>query len=191
VKLPGGTGNRIEFLTKVGFFTSDEQTAFNSAWGSLSAGSHAGVPEREQARIGLVLALEFGQLIGFAQSTESFLGLISPNTDFPNFQKIAGDKGLRVARPPKRCSKNIKIREGPPWNPNPKFSNFLSARVPSHFGRPPGKTEAKTLPKQISPDSPGWLYEGLGKVALLLDTPSLIQQNSLAETKENEDKERR
>jgi hypothetical protein len=62
-KLPGGTGNRIEFLTRVGFFTPDEQAAFNSAWGSLSAGSHPGVPEREQSRIGLVLSLEFGQLL--------------------------------------------------------------------------------------------------------------------------------
>jgi hypothetical protein len=33
------------------------------AWGSLSAGAHPGVPEREQARIGLILALEFGQLL--------------------------------------------------------------------------------------------------------------------------------
>jgi len=62
-KLPGGTSNRIEFLAKVGFFTTDEQAAFNSAWGTLSAGSHPGVPDREQARIGLVLALELGQLL--------------------------------------------------------------------------------------------------------------------------------
>jgi hypothetical protein len=62
-KLPGGTSNRIEFLTNVGFLTADEHAAFNSVWGSLSAGSHPGVPEREQARIGLVLALEFGQLL--------------------------------------------------------------------------------------------------------------------------------
>jgi hypothetical protein len=62
-KLPGGTSSRIEYLTKVKFFTPDEQAAFNSAWGSLSAGSHPGVPEREQARIGLILALEFGQLL--------------------------------------------------------------------------------------------------------------------------------
>jgi hypothetical protein len=62
-KLPGGTGPRIEFLTKVGFFTADEQAAFNSAWGSLSAGSHPGVPDSDQARIGLVLAFEFGQLL--------------------------------------------------------------------------------------------------------------------------------
>ena len=62
-KLPGGTSNRIGYLKDVGFFTSDEQAAFNSAWGTLSAGSHPGVPEREQARIGLVLALEFGQLL--------------------------------------------------------------------------------------------------------------------------------
>jgi hypothetical protein len=62
-KLTGGTAPRIQFLTKVGFFTADEQSAFNSAWGSLSAGSHPGVPDRDQARIGLVLALEFGQLL--------------------------------------------------------------------------------------------------------------------------------
>jgi len=59
----GGTTNRIEYLRNVGFFTPDEQAALNSAWGSLSAGAHPGVPEREQARIGLTLALEFGQLL--------------------------------------------------------------------------------------------------------------------------------
>ncbi len=62
-KLPSGTKNKIEYLTTAKFFTADEQAAFDSAWGSLSAGSHPGVPEREQARIGLVLALEFGQLL--------------------------------------------------------------------------------------------------------------------------------
>jgi hypothetical protein len=62
-KLPGGTGPRIEYLRNVGFLTPDEQTAFNSAWGMLSSGSHPGVPEQEQARIGLILALEFGQLL--------------------------------------------------------------------------------------------------------------------------------
>jgi hypothetical protein len=62
-KLPGGTGPRIEYLTKVGFFVPDEEAAFKSGWSSLSAGSHPGVPEREQARIGLVLGLEFGQLL--------------------------------------------------------------------------------------------------------------------------------
>jgi len=62
-KLPSGTANRIKYLKDIGFFTDDEGTAFESAWGSLSAGSHPGVPDREQARIGLVLALEFGQLL--------------------------------------------------------------------------------------------------------------------------------
>jgi len=61
--LPGGTGPRIEYLKAVGFLTSDEQAAFNSAWGTLSAGSHPGVPEQEQARIMFVLALEFGQFL--------------------------------------------------------------------------------------------------------------------------------
>jgi hypothetical protein len=61
--LPGGTANRMDYLLRVGFLTQDEKTALQSAWGSLSAGSHPGVPEREQARIGMVLGLEFGQLL--------------------------------------------------------------------------------------------------------------------------------
>lgn len=61
--LPGNTKDRIEYLTKVGFFTPDEEAAFKSGWWGLSAGSHPGVPERDLARIGLILALEFGQLL--------------------------------------------------------------------------------------------------------------------------------
>jgi hypothetical protein len=61
--LPGGTANRIDYLFNVEFLTADEKAALNSGWGSLSAGSHPGVPEREKARSGLVLALEFGQLL--------------------------------------------------------------------------------------------------------------------------------
>jgi|ERR1700733_801537 len=62
-KLPGGTGNRIKYLKDVGFFTPDEETAYGAGWGTLSAGSHPGVPTGELARIGLILALEFGQLL--------------------------------------------------------------------------------------------------------------------------------
>jgi hypothetical protein len=62
-KLPGTMKNRVQYLTDVGFLTTDEQAAYNSAWGSLSAGSHPGVPERDQTRIGLILALEFGQIL--------------------------------------------------------------------------------------------------------------------------------
>jgi hypothetical protein len=62
-KLPDGTANRIDYLTEINFLTADEKAGLTSAWGSLCAGSHPGVPEREQARIGLVLALEFGQLL--------------------------------------------------------------------------------------------------------------------------------
>jgi hypothetical protein len=61
--LPGGTANRVDYLSHVGFFTPDEKAALLSGWGSLSAGSHPGVPEREQARIGLILAFEFAQLL--------------------------------------------------------------------------------------------------------------------------------
>lgn len=63
IAVPGGTANRIKYLQKVGFFTQDEKSAFCSAWGTLSAGSHPGVPARHEARIGLILALEFGQLL--------------------------------------------------------------------------------------------------------------------------------
>src|SRR5258708_37532485 len=61
--LPGATANRLEYLKKLAFLTADEEAAYKAAWGSLSAGSHPGVPEREQARIGLILALEFAQLL--------------------------------------------------------------------------------------------------------------------------------
>jgi hypothetical protein len=63
VRLPGGTGNRFQYLQNVGFLNVDEFTAVGSAWGTLSAGSHPGVPPRDAARIGLVLAIEFGQLL--------------------------------------------------------------------------------------------------------------------------------
>lgn len=62
-KLPAGTKNRIAYLQEVGFFTTDEQASFGSAWGALSAGAHPGLTAREEARIGLVLAVEFGQVL--------------------------------------------------------------------------------------------------------------------------------
>lgn len=49
--LPGGTADRLDYLEKNGLFTSDEKTAFGGAWGFLSAGSHPGLPPREQALI--------------------------------------------------------------------------------------------------------------------------------------------
>ncbi len=63
ISVPGGTANRIGYLEDVGFLTTDERCAFSSAWAILSAGSHPGVPAREEARIGLILALELGQLL--------------------------------------------------------------------------------------------------------------------------------
>jgi hypothetical protein len=60
---PRDTAGRILYLKDVAFFTTDEHDAFKSAWHALSAGSHPGVPAREEARIGLVLALEFSQLL--------------------------------------------------------------------------------------------------------------------------------
>jgi len=57
------TKNRVDYLENVNFLTPDEKAALASAWGLLSAGSHPGLPDRELARISLVLALEFGQLL--------------------------------------------------------------------------------------------------------------------------------
>jgi hypothetical protein len=62
-RLAASTKDRIEYLLKVSFLAPDEEAALKSGWGTLSAGSHPGVPERELARIGLILALEFGQLL--------------------------------------------------------------------------------------------------------------------------------
>ena len=61
-------GPRIEYLKNVGFLTADEEAAYRAAWGALSAGAHPGVPARDEARIGLILALVFGQrlLLKFA-----------------------------------------------------------------------------------------------------------------------------
>ena len=60
---PGGTKGRLQYLEDVGFFTSDDKAAFESAWGFLSAGTHPGIPPHELARIGLILGLEFSQLL--------------------------------------------------------------------------------------------------------------------------------
>ena len=60
---PSAMANRLKYLEDVGFFTPDEKTAFGAAWGFLSAGSHPGIPSRDEARIGLILSLEFGQLL--------------------------------------------------------------------------------------------------------------------------------
>lgn len=61
---PAGMGNRLEYLQAVGFFTADEKTAFGAAWGFLSnAGSHPGIPSRDEARIGLILSMEFAQVL--------------------------------------------------------------------------------------------------------------------------------
>jgi hypothetical protein len=63
VGYPGAMANRLKYLEDVGFFTTDEKTAVGSAWGFLCAGSHPGVPSRDQARIALILSLEFGVML--------------------------------------------------------------------------------------------------------------------------------
>jgi hypothetical protein len=63
VGYPGGTANRLNYLEQVGFFTTDEKTAVGAAWGFLCAGTHPGIPSRDEARIALILSLEFGVML--------------------------------------------------------------------------------------------------------------------------------
>jgi hypothetical protein len=63
VGLPSGTKNRWKYLEDNQIITADENAMFGSAWGFLSAGNHPGLPPREQARIGLLLAMEFSQVL--------------------------------------------------------------------------------------------------------------------------------
>jgi hypothetical protein len=60
---PGGMANRLIYLEQVGFLTSDEKAAFGAAWGFLSAGNHPGIPSRDEARIALILSLEFAVIL--------------------------------------------------------------------------------------------------------------------------------
>jgi hypothetical protein len=59
----GGTKNKIEFLEREGFLSSDEQQSFLSAWGFLSSGNHPGLSSEEEGRIGTILCLEFIQIL--------------------------------------------------------------------------------------------------------------------------------
>jgi hypothetical protein len=57
-----GTKNRIDFLGEHGFLTSDEQSAYLSAWGFLSSGNHPGLSSEDEGRIGTIICLEFIQI---------------------------------------------------------------------------------------------------------------------------------
>ncbi len=51
------------YLGGAGFFDPDEQLAFSSSWGFLCSGSHPGIGEKDQAYLGMVLALTFGHVL--------------------------------------------------------------------------------------------------------------------------------
>jgi hypothetical protein len=63
VGYPSGIANRLNYLEQVGFLTSDEKTAVGAAWGFLSAGNHPGIPTRDEARVALILSLEFAVVL--------------------------------------------------------------------------------------------------------------------------------
>lgn len=63
-KKSGGTvKDKINFLAQEGLFSADEQQAYFSAWGFLSAGNHPGLSSEEEGRIGTILCLEFIQIL--------------------------------------------------------------------------------------------------------------------------------
>jgi len=62
-KAGSGLKNQVQFLSNEGFISADEEQAFLSAWGFLSAGAHPGLPPDEAGRIGLILGLEFIQVL--------------------------------------------------------------------------------------------------------------------------------
>jgi hypothetical protein len=62
-KAGSGLKNQIQFLTKEGIISADEEPAFLAAWGFLSAGAHPGLPPDEAGRVGLILCLEFTQVL--------------------------------------------------------------------------------------------------------------------------------
>ncbi|MGB2625468.1 MAG: hypothetical protein WAK20_01655 [Candidatus Acidiferrum sp.] len=58
-----GTGNKIPFMEETRFLSSDEKSAFLAAWGFLCSGNHPGISTEEQGRIGVILSLEFLQIL--------------------------------------------------------------------------------------------------------------------------------
>lgn len=62
-KSGGGTRNQIEFLEEKSILSTDEQAAFLAAWGFLSSGNHPGLSSEEEGRIGIILCLEFIQIL--------------------------------------------------------------------------------------------------------------------------------
>jgi hypothetical protein len=59
---PGGGQPGIPYLKHAGFFDSDEELAFSSAYGFLCSGSHPGVGGEQQAYLAMVLSLTFGHV---------------------------------------------------------------------------------------------------------------------------------
>jgi hypothetical protein len=59
----GGTKNQVDFMTQQSFLSADEQVAFLSAWGFLCSGNHPGLSSEEEGRVGIILCLEFIQIL--------------------------------------------------------------------------------------------------------------------------------
>jgi hypothetical protein len=58
-----GIKNQIDFMARQSFLSLDEQSAFLSAWGFLCSGNHPGLSSEDEGRIGIILCLEFIQIL--------------------------------------------------------------------------------------------------------------------------------
>jgi hypothetical protein len=59
----GTTKDKIDFMAQHGFLSPDEPNAFFSAWGFLCSGNHPGMSSEDEGRIGIILCLEFIQIL--------------------------------------------------------------------------------------------------------------------------------
>jgi hypothetical protein len=62
-KSDGTMRDDLRFLLQTGFFNQDEWTIVGAVWGFLSAGSHPGISLPHQARMAMIQALCFGQVL--------------------------------------------------------------------------------------------------------------------------------
>jgi hypothetical protein len=62
-KSDGTMKDDLRFLLQTRFFSEDEWTIVGAVWGFLSAGSHPGISLPHQARIAMIQALCFGQVL--------------------------------------------------------------------------------------------------------------------------------
>ena len=59
IGLPSSMSGRLSYLETNGVWTNDQRNMFGAAWIFLSTGGHPGITQKEHARMGLLLSIEF------------------------------------------------------------------------------------------------------------------------------------